>query len=174
MAEAGISKEEGKLVDVRHILISPKGGTTDENGTTTYSEDEWAAAEKKAQQVLDLWNNGAKDEDFFAQLAELHTEDPGSAETGGLYENVKTGDMVEEFDAWCFDGSRKYGDTGIVKTTYGYHVMFYSGEEAQWIHECREALRSQLTSEFVNAAVDAYDLNADYEKMTLGHVDLAG
>jgi hypothetical protein len=174
MAEANISKEEGKVVDVRHILISPHGGTTDENGATTYSDDEWTAAEKKAQQVLDLWNDGAKDEDFFAQLAELHTEDPGSAENGGLYENVKTGDMKEEFDAWCFDASRKYGDTGIVKTTYGYHVMFFSGEEALWIHECREALRSKLTSEFVNAAVDAHELHADYEKIILGHVDLAG
>ena len=174
LAQSEITKDAGKVVDVRHILLSPQGGTTDENGTTTYSDDEWAAAGKKAQQVLDLWNAGAKDEDFFAQLAELHTEDPGSANNGGLYENVKTGDMVEEFDAWCFDESRKYGDTGIVKTTYGYHVMFYSGDEALWIYECREALRSEKTSEFVNAAVDAYELNADYESMILGHVDLAG
>ena len=173
-AQSEITKEEGKVVDVRHILICPEGGTTGEDGSTTYSEDEWAAAETKAQKVLDLWNNGAKDEAFFGELAELHTEDPGSAETGGLYENVKTGDMVEEFDAWCFDESRKYGDTGIVRTTYGYHVMFYSGEEALWIYESREAVRSELISEFVTAAVEDNEMQADYEKMMLSFIDLAG
>lgn len=173
-AESEITKEKGKVVDVRHILLSPQGGTTDANGAVTYSDEEWAAAEKKAQQVLDLWNAGAKDEDFFAQLAELHTEDPGSKETGGLYEDVKTGKMTEEFDAWCFDESRQYGDTGIVKTTYGYHVMFYSGDEALWKYESREALREELIAKFVNEAVDAYELEADFDKMMLGHVDLAG
>lgn len=174
LAEAEITKEAGKVVDVRHILLSPQGGTTDAYGTTTYTDDEWAAAEKKAQNVLNLWKNGDKDEDFFAELAGLHTEDPGSKETGGLYEDVKSGKMTKEFDAWCFDASRKYGDTGIVKTTYGYHVMFYSGEEALWKHECREAVREELISKFVNEAVDAYELEADFEGMMLGHVDLAG
>jgi len=173
-AESEITKEEGKVVDVRHILICPEGGTTGEDGSKTYSEDEWAAAETKAQKVLDLYLAGDQTEEFFGQLAELHTEDPGSAETGGLYENVKTGDMVPEFDAWCFDDSRKHGDTGIVKTTYGYHVMFYSGEEALWIYETREAVRSEKISEFVTAAVEANELKADYEKMTVGHIDLAG
>ena len=173
-AESEITKDEGKVVDVRHILICPEGGTTGEDGSTTYSDDEWAAAETKAQKVLDLYLAGDQTEEFFGQLAELHTEDPGSAETGGLYENVKTGDMVEEFDAWCFDESRKHGDTGIVKTTYGYHVMFYSDEEALWIYEGREAVRSEKISEFVTAAVEANELKADYEKMIVGHIDLAG
>ena len=171
---SNITKDNGKVVDVRHILIAPQGGTTAEDGSTTYSIEEWSAAEKKAQDLLDRYLNGAKTEEFFAELAELYTEDPGSKETGGLYENVKTGDMVEEFDAWCFDDSRKAGDTGLVKTTYGYHVMFYSDDELLWIYECREAVRNEKISEFVNAAVDAYTLDADYEKMMLGHMELAG
>jgi hypothetical protein len=172
-AESGITKDS-KLVNVRHILIAPQGGTTDENGATTYSDAEWAAAEKKAQDLLDRYLDGAKTEDFFAELAELYTEDPGSKETGGLYEKVKPGDMVEEFDAWCFDDSRKVGDTGLVKTTYGYHVMFYSGNSPRWIEQCREDLTDEKIAEFVNAAVDAHELKADYEKMMLGHMDLAG
>ena len=169
-----ITKDSGKLVDVRHILIAPQGGTTGEDGKTVYSEDEWAAAEKKAQDLLDRYLNGDKTEAFFAELAELYTEDPGSKQTGGLYENVKTGDMVKEFDAWCFDDSRKTGDTGLVKTTYGYHVMFYSDDEPLWVYKCREGVRSEKIGEFVNAAVDANALNADYGKMMLGHKELAG
>lgn len=174
LAESEITKDSGKVVDVRHILICPEGGTTGEDGKTTYSDAEWTTAEKKAQDLLDRYLEGDKTEEFFGELAELYTEDPGSKENGGLYENVKTGDMVEEFDAWCFDDSRKVGDTGLVKTTYGYHVMFYSGDEALWIYKCREAVRDEKIGEFVSAAVDANALNADYGKMMLGHRDLAG
>lgn len=35
--------------------------------------------------------------------------------------------MVEDFENWCFDASRQVGDTGIVESTYGYHVMYFSG-----------------------------------------------
>ena len=35
--------------------------------------------------------------------------------------------MVSAFEDWCF-GDRKVGDTGIVETEYGCHVMFYSGD----------------------------------------------
>lgn len=174
LAESKVTKDSGKVVDVRHILIAPQGGTQAEDGTTTYSDAEWEACEKKAQDLLDRYLTGDKTEEFFGELAELYTEDPGSKQTGGLYENVKTGDMVEEFDAWCFDDSRKVGDTGLVKTTYGYHVMFYSGDEAEWIYKCREAVRDEKIGEFVSAAVDANALQADYEKMMVGHVDLTG
>ena len=33
--------------------------------------------------------------------------------------------MVQEFNDWVFDPERKTGDTGIVKTTYGYHIMYF-------------------------------------------------
>ena len=173
-AKSEITKDSGKLVDVRHILIAPQGGTTGEDGKTVYSEDEWTAAEKKAQDLLDRYLAGDKTEEFFADLAELYSEDPGSKQNGGLYEGVKTGQMVTEFDAWCFDESRKTGDTGLVKTTYGYHVMFYSDDEALWVSKSREAIRSEKISEFVDAAVEANPLEADYSKMVLGFQALAG
>ena len=37
--------------------------------------------------------------------------------------------MVEQFEDWCFDKERKPGDTGIVETKYGYHVMYYSSTD---------------------------------------------
>ncbi len=174
LKKSEVTKDSGKVVDVRHILIAPQGGAQAEDGSTTYSVEEWAAAEKKAQDLLNRYLNGDKTEEFFADLAELYTEDPGSKENGGLYENVKTGDMVEEFDAWCFDESRKAGDTGLVKTTYGYHVMFYSDDEPLWVYQCREAVREEKIAEFVQAAVDAHALEADYEKMMLSDRKLAG
>ena len=116
------------LKNVRHILVGYEGGTTDENGSTTYSDEEKAAAKTKAEDLLKEWEGGAKTEDSFAALATEKTTDPGSKETGGLYEDVYPGQMVAPFEDWCYDEARKVGDTGIVQTDYGYHVMYFSGD----------------------------------------------
>lgn len=116
------------LKDVRHILVSYEGGTTDENGSTTYSDEEKNAAKEKAEAILKDWEAGAKTEDSFAELAKEKTTDPGSKDNGGLYEAVYPGQMVTPFEDWCFDEAREVGDTGIVQTDYGYHVMYFSGD----------------------------------------------
>ena len=36
--------------------------------------------------------------------------------------------MVRNFNDWCFDKSRKPGDTGIVESDYGVHVMYFVGD----------------------------------------------
>ena len=36
--------------------------------------------------------------------------------------------MVDPFENWCYDASRKAGDTGIVESDYGYHVMYFCGD----------------------------------------------
>ena len=64
-------------------------------------------------------------EDRFAELAGANTEDTGSKDNGGLYEDVYPGQMVQTFNDWCFDAARKTGDTGLVETEYGFHVMYF-------------------------------------------------
>ena len=36
--------------------------------------------------------------------------------------------MVAEFEEWAFADGRNEGDTGIVKTTHGYHIMYFIEE----------------------------------------------
>jgi hypothetical protein len=160
-------------VDVRHILLQPKGGTQNEDGSTTYSDAEWAACEKEANAILDQWKQGEATEESFGKLAGEKTEDPGSKETGGLYQNVKVGDMVVEFESWCFDESRKPGDTGLVKTSYGYHVMYYSADRLQWLPECRNAALNEELGKIISNAVALYDFNVDYDKILLGDRNLS-
>lgn len=88
--------------------------------------------EKKAQEILDEWLAGDATEDSFAALAEEKSEDPGSSTNGGLYENVAKGQMVEPFEDWCFDETRAAGDYGLVKTKYGYHIMYYVSSTPIW------------------------------------------
>ena len=144
------------LVNVRHILSGFEGGTT-ENGTTTYSDEEKAAAKEKAEAWLDEWESGAATEESFAELAKTNSTDTGSKENGGLYEDVYPGQMVSAFNNWCFDSSRKPGDTGIVETTYGYHVMYFVGAAQDTYREylVKSDLASEDYSNWYNTLVDS-------------------
>ena len=121
-----VARNDLATVDVRHILIMPEGGTKDENGNTTYSEAEWETCRAAAQALLDQYLAGEKTAEAFGTLANEHSDDnDGKVTNGGLYSNVRSGQMVAEFDKWIFDTNRKTGDTGLVKTQFGYHVMYF-------------------------------------------------
>jgi len=171
-AQSGLTKET-KTVDVRHILIYPDGATDATIRTETFSEEAWAAAEEKAYALLQQWAEAeGANEESFGKLADAHTQDGGSKGKGGLYTNVSQGTMVENFDAWCFDPERKVGDTAVVKTEYGYHVMFFCGETYQW----RELVRTDVINEKLNTMVDAaiakLPITVFYDKILLSVVDL--
>ena len=117
-----IDKNDMKMVNVRHILIE-----LDELGENATVKDEEAAdlkAKTEAEELLEEFLNGEQTPERFGELATANTKDTGSVTTGGLYEDVYPGWAVEEFDAWCFEEGRQVGDTGIVKTENGYHVMY--------------------------------------------------
>ena len=171
-AEGEISKDEGIYVDVRHILVMPEGGTTGEDGSTTYSEDEWESARVQAQTILDTWLAGEATEESFGDLAAEHTDD-GNGADGGLYTNVYEGQMVPEFNDWCFDPARQVGDYGLVKTTYGYHVMYFSGSTPIWYATAKGDLEAEIANNIVPDAMAKYETSFDYASMVLGFVDLA-
>ena len=116
------------LANVRHILVNFKGGTTNSDGTKTYTEAEKATAKATAEDLLKQWNEGAKTNDSFVELVKAHSDD-SSASTGGLFENInKDSSYVDSFKEWALDPERKANDAGIVESTYGYHVMYYVGD----------------------------------------------
>lgn len=141
------------LVNVRHILIKFEGGTT---GTTTYSDEEKEAAKQKAEEILDEWMSGDATEDSFAALANEKSDD-GDGTTGGLYENVYPGQMVSSFNDWCFDESRQTGNTGIIESQYGYHVMYFVGKSDTTYrdYQIETELRNTDTQEWYDATVEA-------------------
>ena len=153
-------------VSVRHILITPEGEQDETTGD--YSEEAWEAAKEKADEIYALWQEDPT-EDNFSTLANENSDDGGSNTTGGLYENFDTDDMVEEFSDWAFDPSREYGDTDIVKTSYGYHIMFFveQTDTKGWVETTREQLLSSLFNERIDALCEEYPLNFDYTKVRL-------
>lgn len=112
----GVPLTSAANVDVRHILIAfPQDATAEEE----------AAAVATAQEIYAYWRAGPATEASFAQLAMERTEDFASAEDGGLYSEVWPGMTVPEFNDWIFDESRQHGDTDIVISQFGPHIMFF-------------------------------------------------
>ena len=167
-----VDEESGKLIDVRHILVTVKGGTTDENGTKVYSDEEWETCRQEAQAILDQWLSGEATEESFALLATQKTEDPGSQTTGGLYTMVYEGQMVPTFNDWCFDESRQPGDYGMVKTNYGYHVMYFVFGEEAWYRYAEQDAMTDLCSEEMMKIIESYPREVNYKKIVLGDLGL--
>ena len=107
----------------RHILIKVAAGADAKTD---------AAAKAKAEDILKQIKGGAN----FADLAKKNSDDPGSKNSGGELGFSRRGAMVPEFDNAIFN--QKIGDTKIVKSQYGYHIIQV---------EERQAARSQPLSE---------------------------
>jgi peptidyl-prolyl cis-trans isomerase D len=101
----------------RHILIKV---ARDADAKTD------AAAKAKAEGLVKQIQGGAN----FADLAKKNSDDPGSKDKGGELGFARRGMMVPEFDNAIF--SQKIGETKIVKTSFGYHII--QVEERQDAH----------------------------------------
>jgi peptidyl-prolyl cis-trans isomerase D len=85
-----------------------------------------AAAKAKAEGLLKQIQGGAN----FADLAKKNSDDPGSKDSGGELGFTQRGRMVPAFDNAVF--TQKVGETKIVKTQFGYHII--QVEERQTAH----------------------------------------
>jgi hypothetical protein len=152
---------QNPLSNVRHLLVKFEGGTeNEETGEIEYSEEEKSAAKAEADEYLKTWNEGAKTEDSFIELVKAHSDDT-SAEEGGLFEDIHpNSSYVENFLNWAIDDARYVGETGIVETEYGYHIMFYVGESELSYRDTliTEQLRSEAMTEWENGLVEASTL----------------
>jgi parvulin-like peptidyl-prolyl isomerase len=141
------ARDESSTVNVRHILFM----TGDDNM-------------QAAEDALAEWESGDRTEESFAELAEKYSEDTGSNTNGGLYENVYEGQMVTAFNDWCFDESRQPGDTGIVETSYGVHVMYFSGlADPKWKADVIDTLKSDSYTEWYTEQSTAYPVTFNEE-----------
>ena len=141
------------LKNVRHILVSFTHDHDDteehDHSEAEYTDEEKAAAKAAAEELLAQWKSGEATEESFATLANENSDD-GDGTTGGLYENVYPGQMVTNFNDWVYDSSRKVGDTGIVESNYGYHVMYFVGDSDTTYRDY------QITNELRQRDVDAW------------------
>ena len=148
------TRNDYNTVDVRHILFK-----VDTTGLDSKAEDYQAKLEElkagkkqEAENALQAWKDGGGGEEAFAKLANELSDDTGSNTNGGLYKQVYKNKMVTGFNDWCFDESRKAGDTGIVENDgnyIGYHVMYFVGtDDPYWMVQVRNAMTNKAYSEW--------------------------
>ncbi len=167
-ADSGVEPDMGLQSSVRHILIQPEGGTEDESGTVTYSDEEKAAAYAEAERILEEWKSGAATEESFGELANTYSKDGGSNTTGGLYEKVNIdASYVEPFRSWAVDATRKIGDTAIVETDFGYHIMYFVSGEDYFTYQVAEQLIAQRIQDMLKAAQEVHPMEVNYKKILL-------
>ena len=149
------------MANVRHLLVAFEGGTKDSSGNTTYSDEEKAAAKAKAEELLEQWKSGDATEDSFAELVKDNTADTASASTGGLYENINPdSNYVTSFKDWALEDHQP-GDTGIVETEYGYHIMYFVGGSEQTYRDymIENQLHSDDMQSWYDGLVEATTVN---------------
>ncbi|MBP3633549.1 MAG: peptidyl-prolyl cis-trans isomerase [Oscillospiraceae bacterium] len=148
------------LPSVRHILVSAEDPT---------DADSMAAAKAEAESILAEYEAGEQTEEAFAALADERTADTGSAGNGGLYEDIIPGQMVTAFNDWCFSIHNE-GDTDVIETEYGYHVMYYCGSSLESYRDiATEAAKRE--SEYT-AWEEAIEESADYTLVSSKYINV--
>lgn len=165
--------------DVRHILIRAETTEDSEGNTVAPTDDAWAAAKEKAEQILAEYQAGEQTEDAFTALAKEYSQDvnsSGELNNDGLYTGItKTSGYVEEFLGWIFDTAHETGDVGLVQhegdassssSYWGYHIMYYVGDTLTWKVTAEDALRSDDMTQWQDALKEGYTASltsaADY------------
>ena len=159
---------EGPLVAVRHILIMPE---SDKENATSYTDAEWEACRVKAQQLYDALVAAGMTEEAFIQAAKENSKD-GNAADGGIYDAVYKGQMVAEFENWCFDESRTPGSHGLIKTTYGYHLMFFVQSYEGVYPPIVEGTRYEQVNAYITQLEKDTSCEIAYKSILLANVDL--
>ena len=110
-----------ETIEVSHILKYPPAS---------------ASAIKETENKLEKLKERVLKGESFATLAILYSEDPGSSRNGGLYNAIKRGMFVKEFEAVMF--SLQDGEiSDVFETEYGYHIVMmeeHRGDEVDIRH----------------------------------------
>ena len=164
-ADLGITKD-GHYVNFRQILLVPEGATVADDGTVTASDGSWSECKQDAESLLKKWRSDPT-EVYFGELAYANSRDTGSNRKGGLYTNVAKGQLAEELDAWCFDPARQAGDTVVIKTSMGYHVLYLSKINSIWYEQAKLDVIAKALAAEVTAAQNTFPMTVDYRSILL-------
>lgn len=175
--------QDGKTVNIRHILLIPNNAQVAQDGTVTCMEDLWNATYSKAQSLVTKWQTAVKKtkyadktpvdpaESRFSEFAKEHSADEGSRANGGLYANIQKGQLMEPLDNWCFDPVRQHGDYEIIRSDCGYHIVFFSSATENYYSAARDGLLRQMGADLVKRAREKYVPTIHYSDIRLGEAE---
>ncbi len=141
-------------VTARHILVE---ATVADDMTGTEQETAKANALTEANAIIAELQNSTNLEEDFSNKAKEVSDDPGSKETGGLYENfTNESGFVDEFWEASLNLATGTMTTTPVETEFGYHIIYkVSQQEKPTLDSVRDKIITDLTEELL-ADQDAY------------------
>jgi peptidyl-prolyl cis-trans isomerase D len=124
-------------VQVRHILLKTQGKPAGDE----------AKIKAQAEDILKQVKAGGN----FGELVKKYSEDTASVQTGGEYWVQRNGQMVPEFEKAAF--SLKPGESDLIKTTYGYHIIQVMKHEQAHLQTFEE-VKGQIATEWKKQRVN--------------------
>ena len=107
-----------KTLCISFLLLLASWSQAQQGKNFYVSEESKAAAKEKIEAYRQRVLNG----ESMALIATMYTEDPGSAKTGGLYNNIARGQFVPEFESVAF--RMQPGEISeVFETQYGFHFI---------------------------------------------------
>lgn len=151
----------GDYVDFRHILLIPKDDSEQAWKNCLYqTQTLYYKLQKKDNEVL------------FAQYVLEYSQDLASKNSGGLYTNIPEGMFIDEINEWCFNAKRTKGNVGYVKSSIGYHILFFSQRHAIGESEAKKDLIAETVTNLVPQAMENHPLTVYYYMIQLNDVTL--
>ncbi|RDI15863.1 peptidylprolyl isomerase [Flavobacterium sp. AG291] len=149
-----INKKGNASAKASHILVAFKGGAAPDPSITRTKEEAKAKADDLLKQVNANPGN-------FAMLAMTNTDDPGSKQTGGEYDNIMPNQMVKPFNDFVFNNP--VGTTGVVETDFGYHVIKVTGknEAVQLATVAQKIEPSEATTDAIFTKASKMEMEAE-------------
>jgi len=151
-------RNQPDTVKIRHILVATQQQNPQTGQMMAVRDD------SSAKRLIDSIQRVHKAGSSFDTLVAQFSEDPGSKDKGGVYEDVTSGKMVPAFNDFIFGNAT--GATGVVKTDFGYHyieVLSQKGSSPAYkvAYFSRPITTSQRTEESIYNQARMFRANAD-------------
>ena len=157
--KSAYSGQAGKYADIHQILLTPSPGA---------SEASWGKCMETAEKLLSQWAGKYRaGEGSFSQLAYETSADKGSSLLGGLYWHVAQGTLLPELDRWVFSPERAEGDTGIVRTGLGIHILYYAGGGTEGYQLSRDDMTRKRLNGFMESCRNKHPMTVSYPDIVL-------
>lgn len=153
--DASIAKGDN-YADIRHFLLIPD------------ADNDSDACVALAEKLLKDWSSSfRKSEGSFAELAYKYQGDTAAYQQGGSYWHIRQGDLIPQLDSWVFDPERQSGDTTILTTEMGVHVLYYStGGTGNYAQAENQAMEEALKA-FTESCKENYPITVTYRSIVL-------
>ncbi len=147
----------GRYASFRQVLLEPEA-----------SDAELDQIEETAQKMLKSWAGKYRHgEGSFAKMAYESSADLGSNLQGGLYWHIAEGSLISPLNEWVFDPQRQSGDTTVLRSSLGVHILYYVEGNTQSYTDAKDALVREKLEEFMEACEQSYPMTVQYSDIVL-------